>query len=262
MLRASTWIARFAVVVGLCMHVPTSAGAEPKAMNKQDWKPPIFVTGPHLEPHAELTKWLQQQQAHGQMAVKLPFTIWFGPSPLEQLAHVAIGLRTEPRPHEEIALNDSALGRSLRDHLRTLCPVQENTRCAVWLSGRFTQPHTFSIYAVHDALPLTTDPTTLRAEVERSKQCLVIRMQSEIHCARGVKRCEKCRAAAAKPAVPRLLDVCPEGDYARPTILLSRDGKRQAHVFDVVRSFTDAEDAHSFATKHGIADVQLDTDAE
>lgn len=258
MKRASLWTLALGVV---CCAGAALADRAP--MNKQDWKPPIFVaSGPRVEPYAELQKWLRQQEAQSKAAVKLPFTLWFGPSPLEKLAHVSVGLLSQPRVGEDIVLNDSALGVALRDRLHTLCPKAETGRCAVWLSGRFTTPTQFAIYAVHEAIALDADPATLRVELERSKSCLVIRAMHEIHCARGTKRCEKCRAAAAKPAVPRLLDVCPEGDYARPTITLDRDGKRETRVFDVVRSFADEAEAKAFATKHGLADVQLASDPE
>lgn len=257
MTRASLWTLALGVVC--CARV---ALADKPAMNKQDWKPPIFVVGPRVEPYAELQKWLRQQEAQSKAAVKLPFTLWFGPSPLEKLAHVSVGLLAEPRAGADIVLNDSALGVSLRDRLHSLCPKAETGRCAVWLSGRFTMPTQFAIYAVHEAIALDADAAALRAELERSKSCLVIRSMHEIHCARGTKRCEKCRAAAAKPAVARLLDVCPEGDYARPTITLDRDGKRETRVFDVVRTFADDAEAKAFASKHGLADVQLASEAE
>lgn len=126
----------------------------------------------------------------------------------------------------------------------------------LWLSGHLDVANKVLVLAaVHGRVEKPDEVCC--AEVERAPSCLAIRTQVELHCARGPKACAKCAAAAAKPPLPRLLDVCPEGDYARPTVSVVRDGKVTYRVYDVLRSFADAAEAKAFADKHGIVDVQL-----
>ena len=86
---------------------------------------------------------------------------------------------------------------------------------------------------------------------------LVVRRIRMAHCKRGPERCEHCRAAAEKPALPKLLDVCPYGDAARPTTEVERAGTKSARPYDVLQVFADATEARAFAQKHGVTDVLL-----
>lgn len=64
--------------------------------------------------------------------------------------------------------------------------------------------------------------------------------------------------AKAKPTVS-LLDICPNGPAARPTIMVDVNGKRTARTFDVVATFPDEVTARAYAARNSIADVSFDT---
>ncbi len=223
-------------------------------MKLQDYKPPVFVRGQALSPEGELDAWLVRQQA-AQRLVKLPVAIWRRDGVLAGVDHAEVGLAPQPRGDRRLRLDDSRLGIALAERLRQYCPSNE-VRCVVWISGQLDVANkVFVLAAVHGRVD---KPDEVRyAEVERAPSCLAIRTQLELHCARGPKGCAKCAAAAAKPPLPRLLDLCPEGEYARPTVSVVRDGKLTYRVYDVLRSFADATEAKAFADKHGIVDVQL-----
>lgn len=88
--------------------------------------------------------------------------------------------------------------------------------------------------------------------------CFAIRALKPLHCARGPKRCERCRTAQAQPARPSLLDLCPKNpEAARPVVELERAGKAQFFAYDVVKVFTDEAEARAYAKAHGITDVVL-----
>ncbi|HEY0883373.1 MAG TPA: hypothetical protein VGD87_17685, partial [Archangium sp.] len=109
----------------------------------------------------------------------------------------------------------------------------------------------FNVHAVHEAV---TGLGALLLFSVRGPDCLAIRVLKPLHCARGAKACAKCKEAAAKPAVPKLLDVCPYGVAARPTIETAGKGFR---VYEVLQSFADVAEAKAFAEKHRLTDVQL-----
>lgn len=251
--RSTTGWALLAVLI----VTGATAVAEPtgKPMRKQDWKPPIFVGGPRIDAKAELDAWITAQRMK-QRSIKLPFTI------LGDKQAVLGVVDGEVPAAQRIRLDDGALGVSLAERLRQLCPDRAQ-RCALWLSGRFgtlqnkdEDPRkTFSIFIVHERVADNVDRATLRAEGERPVDCLAIRFERPLHCARGASRCEKCRDAQKQPARPKLLDLCPEGDHARPTITVVRDGKEQVRVYDFLRAFDTSEAAEEFAQKHGITDV-------
>lgn len=215
-------------------------------MRMQDAVPPVFVAGEKAEAGPSLDAWLA---AHKADEVKLPFTIWRGA--LGDVEIAAIGVVATP-PAESLRLSDSALGVSLHDRLQQACGAEP--RCVVWLSGRFGDG--FSVLAFHGPVAPDATPT---ASAARSPDCLVIRTQRPIHCARGPERCRHCREAEEAPARPKLLDVCPDDRdlVARPVIDLVRDGETVHRVFDVVSVFADEAEAQAFATAHGIVDTDL-----
>jgi hypothetical protein len=225
--------------------------------SKADWKPPVFIGGPKLTDTSELDAWITKQrikQPH--VSIKLPFTIFAADR------KAALGVVDDAAPDKRIRLDDGALGVSLDERIRMLCP-DKPARCTLWLSGRFgtllnkdeDPRRTFSVFAVHERIPADVDRASLRASVERHPDCLVIRSQKPLHCARGPKGCAKCKAADEQPAKPKLLDVCPDGDHARPTVILKRDGKETVRVYDILQSFESPEAAEEFAKKHGITDI-------
>lgn len=217
-------------------------------MRMQDAVPPVFVAGAKAEPGPALESWLV---AHRGDEVKLPFTIWRGA--LGDVEQAALGVVAE-RPAAALHLSDSALGVSLHDRLQQACGA--DVRCVVWLSGRFGDAGAFTVLAFHGAV---TPEGTLTAWAARPSSCLVIRTQQPIHCARGPKRCKDCREAQEAPAMPKLLDVCPDDRdlVARPVIDLVRDGAPAHLVYDVVQVFADEAEARAFAQAHGIVDMDL-----
>ncbi len=228
-------------------------GGEMEPRNKHEAVEPVFAAGPEVGA-PDFDAWLAAQ---GEATVKLPFTIWRKPA-----RRGALGVLAAP-PAEVIRFSDAALGIPLDERLARLCPDREP--CAVWLAGRFGEllapggsgsaaRQVFSVLAVHEAV---SGEGPHRAHVVRQGDCLAVRALKPGHCARGPERCKKCKAAEQEPAVPRLLDVCPYGDYARPTIAVERDGKRGWRAYDVLRSFASAEEAKEFARRYGISDVAL-----
>lgn len=62
--------------------------------------------------------------------------------------------------------------------------------------------------------------------------------------------------AKAKPT-PLLLDICPAGPAARPTIMIAVNGKGEARTFDVVKAFESDDEARSYAAANSITDVSF-----
>jgi hypothetical protein len=240
---------RIVVTTALAFAFAASAQrGESRPMRKQDYVPPIFADGPSLTDKG-FEAWLDAQGP-----VKLPFTIWRKPRV------GAIGVHPT-KPEKLLRFSDGALGVPLDERLRQLCGDAEV--CRVWLSGKRGEsmplpdpdPSTvFNVHAVHGAVE---GDGPLYAQSIRKADCLAIRALKPLHCARGPGRCEQCKEAAAKPAAPKLLDVCPSGDAARPTIELLRDGKKTWRAYDVLETFTDEAEARAFAKRHGLDDVQL-----
>lgn len=231
--------------------------APSSAVSKADWRPPVFVRGPKLADGRELDAWLARQRGkQPPVSLKLPFTIFAADR------KAALGVVDDWPVQSRIRLDDGALGISLDERLRLLCP-ERPARCTLWLSGRFgalldedaASLRTFAVFAVHERIPADVDRGSLHASVERRPDCLAIRAQKPLHCARGSLRCARCKAAEQQPAKPRLLDLCPDGDQARPTIQITREGKQQVRVYDVLQTFDSADGAEAFAREHGIADV-------
>ena len=144
----------------------------------------------------------------------------------------------------------------------------ESARFAVWLSVRFgpligaADPSGLpvaSVFAVHERIDDATPAKDLRAQAERGTDCLAVRLLGYGHCARGTQRCEKCRETAARPATLALLDLCPDGDAARPTVAVERGGKRVHVPYEVLRRFASDDEAKAFAARHELLDVRLDT---
>lgn len=238
------------VLVGAVVAQAADGGRKDTPMLKQDYVAPLFADGPRVDDPG-FEAWLQAQQG----PVKLPFTIWREPRRVG-----AVGVHTKA-PAKVLRFNDGAMGVPLDERLRQHCGDADP--CRVWLSGRLGEsmplpdpdPSTaFSVHAVHG---LVQGDGPHAAQFVRGPDCLAIRALRPLHCARGAQRCEKCKAAAAQPPVPRLLDLCPWGDAARPTIEVVRDGKKAWRAYDVLQSFADAAEARAFAERHRLTDVEL-----
>ena len=234
------------LLAALAPFTALAAPPEP-GMRLQDAVPPVFVAVRVIEPGEEWARWLAGREgAH----LHLPFTIWRGPLGEVTQAQLGADRWLTPQP---VRLQDDALGVSLVDRLRARCGAPPEP-CRIWLSGLWRgatdgQPARLELRAVGDPL---SEAGPWAASVIRAPSCLVIRVQKALHCARGPERCTKCREAADGPALPKLLDLCPEGDVARPVVTFTRAGKEEHRVYDVVRTFPSLEEAKAFAGKHRI----------
>lgn len=230
---------------------------------RQDATPTIFADGPSLEHEETLRRWIEARTAAFPSALlRLPFTFFAGTT-----NRAALGL---PRSMDEAwvhRLDDSALGISLADRLRSL-REGSSARCAVWLSVRMgpllpdvdpAELPVASVFAVHEPIDDGAPAKDLRAQAERGPDCLAVRLLGHGHCARGSLRCEACREAAARPASPALLDLCPDGVAARPTVAVERGGKKVHVPYEVLRRFASEDEAKAFAARHGLLDVRLDS---
>lgn len=221
----------------------------------------VHVRGPALEPEAESWKWLDARRSSGK-TFKVPVTVWR--NAMGDITHSAFGVWKTVAGSRLVQLQDSALGISLRDRLAMLCK-DVTVPCLVWLGVRHGpivgEPRkdalpTFTVVTVHDVVQ-PKEAQALFVEVARPPSCLAIRSLGVIHCARGPASCAKCKAAAAEPSSPALLDVCPDGDYTRPVIAVEREGVRQYRAYDVLRRFTSEAEARQFAASHQIMDVDF-----
>jgi hypothetical protein len=105
------------------------AGEKPRQLTPPE--PLFFVGGPKVAATADLERWLLQQTDEQQRpaVVRLPFVVTG--------AEGSIGA-TKAEAGLTVRLDDSALGISLADRVRSACPGAE--RCAVWLEGNFGVP--------------------------------------------------------------------------------------------------------------------------
>lgn len=232
---------------------------------------PLWVDGPPLEPEEGLRRWIAARAAkHPRALFRLPFTFAAG-----QTSRAALGLPGAGETASTHRLDDGALGISLADQVRRLRGAEAGP-CAVWLSVRMgpllgpalpgtEEPEDLpvaAVLAVHERVEAAAAGEELRAQAARGPDCLAVRLLSHGHCARGPAVCQRCAAAAEKPASPALLDLCPDGDAARPTLAVEREGQRTWVAYDVLRWFTSVEEARAFAARHGLDDVRLEARSE
>ncbi|MHB1357560.1 MAG: hypothetical protein ACYCZF_16445 [Anaerolineae bacterium] len=80
----------------------------------------------------------------------------------------------------------------------------------------------------------------------------IIRATRSVHCSRGPVLCAKCRAMNEIKWM--LLDIDPpdQDKVARPTIEVTRDGKSEWRVYDVIRVFASASEARAYAFEHQV----------
>ncbi|MHA1909199.1 MAG: hypothetical protein ACW98Y_18025, partial [Candidatus Thorarchaeota archaeon] len=72
------------------------------------------------------------------------------------------------------------------------------------------------------------------------------------HCARGPKRCDKC-AEAAKEIVHCIVRVFDgHGMMTRPVLELERDGEKSFYEYDMIKRFSNLEEAKSYARENGL----------
>ncbi len=264
------------VLTAMLVATPSLAsGPGPKTAPGAD---PVFVPAGPLAPRHGVFGWLA---THPEALVRLPVTLWLGPA--GGLSEAAFGLALQP--DAGVTLNDAALGISLADRARQACGA--TSPCTLWLTGSWrvtpppprpleglvnpgapgcgvrtieasasVRPGVLDVVSVGPRVnPDVPPPPGAWFEVARPASCLAIRTLSPVHCARGATRCRRCAAASRSLAVPTLLDLCPDGPAARPTVPTTRDGLTVQAPFDVLRTFATPEEARAFAAAHGITDV-------
>ncbi|MEZ4398626.1 MAG: hypothetical protein R3B06_01310 [Kofleriaceae bacterium] len=97
--------------------------------------PDPAATSQALEPRPDLLAWLDANSGARDIGaapvLKLPVTLTFDADRLG-----IVGAALGPADGQALALDDSALGISLMDRVRTKCPADQPT-CRVWLNGRW-----------------------------------------------------------------------------------------------------------------------------
>jgi len=136
-------------------------------------QPPAATEAPAmsqpLTPSTNLLTWLGEQAgAH----LKLPVRLQFADEHRLALGPAHVGGWAEPGPESlALTLDDTALGISLLDRVRDLCPEGDLT-CALWLEGSWgpligesdpAKP-TLAVREVGALVDRAQDPTSLRAE--------------------------------------------------------------------------------------------------
>jgi hypothetical protein len=100
--------------------------------NKTPYAPPTYVRGPAIANSSELVAWLATQARRVRLPVVIdprsPMQGYVGPVAVE--------------------LDDTALGISLADRLRSIPPTFDGTRCALWLEGRWTRSQGSYVLAI------------------------------------------------------------------------------------------------------------------
>jgi hypothetical protein len=266
-----------------------AALAEPAGPKTERWLEPVFVPAGPLAPREEFFAWLD---THPAALVRVPVTLWglastdplavgFGhqspPDPQVGLSDARLGVSLRDRARHlcegetpctvwlvgtwrEAAPGDAPLAAPAPASAATppvrSGPDGERGRAAGQDSPR---PGQFGVFRVAAVGPRVASDAPARPDarfqVARAPACLAIRTLPPLHCARGASRCKRCAAAARAPAVPSLLDLCPEGEHARPTVAVVRDGVEVRLPWDLVQTFPTAEAARAFADLHGLHDV-------
>lgn len=73
------------------------------------------------------------------------------------------------------------------------------------------------------------------------------------HCARGTRRCEKCKTLAAEGKKPCMIELYPRGGImARPMMLLVVDGEELWFEYDVLKVFENESEARAYALENEI----------
>lgn len=126
-----------------------------------------WVGGPPIQPTHELLHWLERnvKGADGKRRrLRLPVVVSLGePYPLG-LGRACVGISLESSNEIALTLDDSALGISLLERVRTLC-VDNGVSCALWLEGYWgpllerppgaiggAEQHTFAVLTVLAAI--------------------------------------------------------------------------------------------------------------
>lgn len=214
----------------------------------------VFVDGPKLHSAQEAHAWWASQGARTGPArvFRVPVTFWAGP-PLRGVLGLDVPGAVAPAG-ESVRLDDTRLGIALADHVRRACAEQPS--CALWLAMErgVTPPDDGTVMVLQVLGPAREEERgrPFVVGVQREGACLALEHMRQVHCARGPKRCARCKDAAAAPRSWALLDVCPEGPAARPTVALATPQGTRRTTYDVLKRFGSAEEARAFADEHGL----------
>ena len=88
--------------------------------------------------------------------------------------------------------------------------------------------------------------------MKKQELAYFIKHMSLGHCARGPKMCEKCKEAEKNKKYYILKEDTNEEDYARPTVEIIKDGKRNFVYYKVIKGFDREKEAKEYAKKEGI----------
>lgn len=143
-------VVALAVLLAACSSRPAERSATPPpetpAQNGADAMPQhlktpeperTFVDGPPIEPPDALLKWLETTaSAEPRPRIRLPVVVRFRDQHRLGLDGGHIGVSPAAMPGViQVTFDDSAMGVSLLDRVRSSCPDEKQTVCAVWLEG-------------------------------------------------------------------------------------------------------------------------------
>lgn len=80
----------------------------------------------------------------------------------------------------------------------------------------------------------------------------IIKKMPFIHCARGPKGCEKCKEFAKKEPGWALIELFPEGEWARPVTEIIIDGQQVFADYDILSRFDDIIEAKQYAQENDV----------
>lgn len=81
-------------------------------------------------------------------------------------------------------------------------------------------------------------------------KCAIIQKIALAHCARGTRTCPKCREVYTRKYC--LLDICVEGNAARPVIEVEINGEKAWREFDIIKIFETCDEAIAYAEVHRV----------
>lgn len=85
-------------------------------------------------------------------------------------------------------------------------------------------------------------------------KCKIIQKITLAHCARGIRTCPKCREVYTRKYC--LLDICVQGNAARPVIEVEINGEKAWRAFDIIKIFETYDKAIAYARAHKVPFVK------
>lgn len=116
-----------------------------------------FVDGPPIDPPGGLLEWLEKTaSAEPRRRIRLPVVVQFVDAHRMGISGGFIGLEPAVLPGAiQLKLDDTAMGVSLLDRVRTACPADDQTSCPVWLDGTWQggPDRRFQVLRLVDVIP-------------------------------------------------------------------------------------------------------------